>query len=170
MQISVTFRNIHSSEGIKSYASKKLKRLPRFLGTDNMEANLVLSVEKYRHIAELNLWADGEKIYSKEEADDIYAAIDKVVDKIERQLNKLKEKRIPRHTGETTSVEPGVPAGPQIIKSDSFSPKPMDIEEAVEQMEVTGAHLLVFINADTKKVCVLHKRDDGNYDLVEPNF
>ena len=170
MQISVTFRNIHPSEGIKNYAGKKIKRLPRFLGTDNMEANLVLSVEKYRHIAELNLWADGEKIYGKEEADDIYAAIDKVVDKIERQLNKLKEKRIPRRTGEVTSAEVEAPAGPRIIKSDSFSPKPMDIEEAVNQMEVTGAHLLVFINADTQKVCVLHKRDDGNYDLVEPEF
>ncbi len=170
MQISVSFRNIHPSEGIKSYANKKLNRLPRFLGNDNIEANLVVSVEKYRHIAELNVWADGERLYGKEEADDIYAAIDMVVDKIERQIGKLKEKKEPKRSQEVKAEQPEVTVNGEIIKSNKFSPKPMDIEEALEQIKLSGDHILVFINSQTNKICVLHKREDGNYDFIEPNF
>jgi len=168
MQISVTFRNISSSESIKNYAEKKIKRLERFLKTNNLEANLVLAVEKFRHISELSLWINGEKLYGKEEAEDIYAAIDTVVDKIERQISKLKDKR-PRKIAESvlTTTEESSPDIPRIIKTDRFHPKPMDVEEALNQLQISNEDILVFLNTETNAVCVLHKMKDGNYELIE---
>ena len=167
MQISVTFRNIKPSEGIKNYAEKKIGRLKRFLNTENLEANLVLSIEKFRHIAELNVWADGEQLYGREEAEDTYAAIDTVVDKIERQIEKRKIKyrkseiRVSKPTEEVET--------PKIIKSDRFQPKPMDIEEALKQLELSGEDLIVFLNAETRNVNVLYRQKDGTYELIEAN-
>ncbi|MCD6319915.1 MAG: ribosome-associated translation inhibitor RaiA [Candidatus Desulfofervidaceae bacterium] len=170
MQISVTFRNIRPSESIKSYAEKKIGRLQRFLRSDNIEANLVVSVEKFRHLVELNIWADGDNIYGKEEAEDIYAAIDTVMDKVERQISKLKEKKKGGNKGAQMPEPTETPLpSPQIIRSNKFYPKPMDVEEAVNQMEVSGEHILVFINSETNKMCVLHKNEEGHYDLIEPN-
>lgn len=170
MQISVTFRNIHPSESIKSYAEKKIGRLQRFLRSDNIEAKLVVSVEKFRHLVELNIWADGDNIYGKEEAEDVYAAIDMVVDKVERQISKLKEKKKGGNKG-TQIPQPNETSlpSPQIIRSNKFYPKPMDVEEAINQMEISGEHIMVFVNAGTNKICVLHKNEEGYYDLIEPN-
>ncbi|RKX63285.1 MAG: ribosome-associated translation inhibitor RaiA [Thermodesulfobacteriota bacterium] len=171
MQIAVTFRNISSSESIKNYAEKKIKRLERFLKTSNLEANLVVAVEKFRHISELSLWVNGEKLYGKEEAEDIYAAIDTVVDKIERQISKLKDKR-PRKIAESvlTTTEESSADMPRIIKTDRFHPKPMDVEEALNQLQISAQDFLVFLNTETNAICVLHKMKDGNYELIEPTI
>ena len=168
MQISVTFRNINSSESIKNYAEKKIKRLERFLKTNNLEANLVVAVEKFRHISELSLWVDGEKLYGKEEAEDIYAAIDTVVDKIERQISKLKDKRARKIAESGSSLgEESEEIAPKIIKTDHFHPKPMDVEEALNQLQLSNEDILVFLNTETNAICVLHKMKDGNYELIE---
>jgi putative sigma-54 modulation protein len=171
MQISVTFRNISSSESIKNYAEKKIRRLEKFLRTNNLEANLVVAVEKFRRISELSLWVNGEKLYGREEAEDIYAAIDTVVDKIERQIRKLKDK-YPRKTTESalTEIEESSADTPRIIKTERFHPKPMDVEEALNQLEISGEDILVFRNAETNAICVLHKRNDGNCELIEPGI
>jgi putative sigma-54 modulation protein len=172
MQISLTFRNFSSSEGIKSYAEKKLKRLKRFLRTDNLEVNLVLAVEKFRYITELNLWLDGERLYSQEEADDIYAAIDSVVDKTERQISRLKYKYPKKRGGAVLRIGSGIEGleGVKITKSERFYPKPIDVEEAFNQLEISGEKILVFLNAKTNKICVLHRKESTEYELIEPNI
>ena len=93
MQTSVTFKNLDPSEHLKSYVADKLDRFDKFL--DNpAEANVVLSVEKFRHIAEINISGDRMTINGKEEVNDMYSAIDLGLDKLEKQIKKIKEKAL----------------------------------------------------------------------------
>ena len=91
MQTSVTFKNIDPSDRLKSYVTEKLDRLDKYL-YNPAEANVVLSVEKFRHIAEVNIIGDRLNIVGKEETEDMYAAIDMVLDKLEKQIKKNKQK------------------------------------------------------------------------------
>ena len=87
MQVSVTFKKIKSSDALKAYVQKKLNRFDKLL--DNpAEANVVFSVEKIRHITEINLTSDKLNIYATESSESMYASIDIVVDKIKQQINK----------------------------------------------------------------------------------
>ena len=98
MQTSVTFKNLDPSDTLKSYVTDKLNRFDRLL--DNpAEANVVLSVEKFRHIAEINIAGDRLTINGKEETVDMYSAIDNVMDKLEKQIKKSKQKIRERRTG-----------------------------------------------------------------------
>ncbi|MBU1399331.1 MAG: ribosome-associated translation inhibitor RaiA, partial [Proteobacteria bacterium] len=91
MQTSVTFKNLDPSDNLKSYVGDKLDKLDKFL--DNpAEATVVLSIEKFRHIAEVNITGDRLNIFGKEETSDMYAAIDMVLDKLEKQIKKSKQK------------------------------------------------------------------------------
>ena len=98
MQTSVTFKNLDPSDTLKSYVTDKLNRFDRLL--DNpAEANVVLSVEKFRHIAEINIAGDRLTINGKEETVDMYSAIDNVMDKLEKQIKKGKQKIRERRAG-----------------------------------------------------------------------
>jgi len=91
MQTSVTFKNIDPSENLKSYVGEKLDRFDKYL-YNPAEANVVLSVEKFRHMAEINIIGDRLNIYGKEVTGDMYSAIDIALDKLEKQIKKNKEK------------------------------------------------------------------------------
>ena len=91
MHTSVTFKNIDPSDNLKAYVQDKLDRYDRFLDSP-AEANVVLSVEKFRHIAEININGRKLNIIGKEETNDMYSAIDMVLDKIGKQIKKNKEK------------------------------------------------------------------------------
>ncbi|MDY0378122.1 MAG: ribosome-associated translation inhibitor RaiA, partial [Desulfobacterales bacterium] len=104
MQTSVTFKNLDPSETLKSYVGEKLDRFDKFL--DNpAEANVVLSVEKFRHIAEINIIGDRLNIVGKEETNDMYSAIDMVLDKLEKQIKKSKQKTRDRRGGIKSGLE-----------------------------------------------------------------
>jgi putative sigma-54 modulation protein len=173
MQTSVTFKNLDPSDHLKSYVSEKLDKLDKFL--DNpAEATVVLSIEKFRHIAEVNITGDRLNIFGKEETSDMYAAIDMVMDKLEKQIKKSKQKIRERRTaskGRTALIgqeklreesETGH------IKVQNIEYKPMDIDEAVMQMDLVTDNFLVFTNARTDKINVLYRRKDGNYGLIQP--
>lgn len=176
MQTSVTFKNLPSSEPLKTYVKEKLDRFDRLL--DNpAEANVVLSVEKFRHIAEINIIGDRLNIIGKEEINDMYSAIDMVLDKLEKQIKKNKQKTREHRSGAKTSIKeiPALnPAGveddhvPQ-IKVQNIDYKPMDVEEAVMQMDLVSDSFLVFTNAQTDRVNVLYRRKDGHYGLIQPS-
>ena len=91
MQTSVTFKNLDSSENLRAYVSDKLDRFDKYL-YNPAEANVVLSVEKFRHIAEINIAGDKLNIIGKEETNDMYSAIDMALDKLEKQIKKNKQK------------------------------------------------------------------------------
>ena len=174
MQTSVTFKNLDPSDNLKSYIGEKLDKLDKFL--DNpAEATVVLSIEKFRHIAEVNITGDRLNIYGKEETSDMYAAIDMVLDKLEKQIKKNKQKirkrrSAPKDKSITVSREDSYPEESNTgqIKVRNIEYKPMDIEEAVMQMDLVNDNFLVFTNARTDKINVLYRRKDGDYGLIQP--
>lgn len=175
MQTSVTFKNIDPSDHLKAYVRDKLDRFDRFL--DNpAEANVVLSVEKFRHIAEINITGDRLKINGKEETNDMYSAIDMVLDKLEKQIKKSKQK-IRERRGRGGAKVDAAPVGFDyarpvddeaeiIVKTLEY--KPMDAEEAVMQLDLADDNFIVFTNARTDQINVVYRRNDGHYGLIQP--
>ena len=175
MQTSVTFKNIDPSDRLKSYVTEKLDRLDKYL-YNPAEANVVLSVEKFRHIAEVNIIGDRLNIVGKEETEDMYAAIDMVLDKLEKQIKKNKQKIRDHRQGKGRSRAGdgrGRPAADEdwearvMVKNIDY--KPMDVDEAVMQMDLMNGNFLVFTNARSDQVNVLYRRKDGNYGLIQPS-
>lgn len=175
MHTSVTFKNIEPSDHLKSYISEKLNRFDRFLDSA-AEANVVLSVEKHRHIAEVKISGGRLNINGAEETNDMYSAIDMVLDKLDKQIKKNKQKvRERRSTGmpgiRDMSGETPEEREERIrqIRVKNIEYKPMDIEEAMMQMDLIRDNFLVFTNVKSDKVNVIYRRKDGNYGLIQPN-
>ena len=176
MQTSVTFKNLDSSDTLRSYVQEKLDRFDRLL--DNpAEANVVLSVEKFRHMAEINIVGDRLTINGKEETIDMYSAIDMVLDKLEKQIKKSKDKIRERRSGAKArnksmlAEEINLPEEEleRQIKIKNIEYKPMHVEEAALQMDLLDDNFLVFTNARSDQVNVLYRRKDGHYGLIQPN-
>ena len=176
MQTSVTFKNLDPTDTLKSYVRDKLDRFDRLLDTP-AEANVVLLVEKFRHIAEININGDRLTINGKEETNDMYSAIDMVLDKLEKQIKKNKQKireRRPGVKGKTMGLMEADINLPdeepeREVKIKNIEYKPMDVEEAVLQMDLLSNNFLVFTNARSDQVNVLYRRKDGHYGLIQPN-
>ena len=175
MQTSVTFKNLDSSDTLRSYVQEKLDRFDRLL--DNpAEANVVLSVEKFRHMAEINIVGDRLTINGKEETVDMYSAIDMVLDKLEKQIKKSKEKIRERRGAKARSksklaeqINMPEEESERQIKIKHIEYKPMHVEEAALQMDLLNDNFLVFTNARSDQVNVLYRRKDGHYGLIQPN-
>ena len=175
MQTSVTFKNIDSSDNLRSYVGEKLNRLDKYL-YNPAEANVVLTIEKFRHIAEIKLTGDRLNIVGKEETNDMYSAIDMVLDKIEAQVKKTKAKNRKRRGGsKNRSMMPDADASFEgegaagEVRIENIEYKPMDIEEALMQMDLVNDNFIVFTNSRTDTVNVLYRRKDGNYGLIQPS-
>jgi putative sigma-54 modulation protein len=178
MQIAVTFKNLDPSDHLKSYVQNKLDKLDKLL--DNpAEAHVVLSVEKIRHIAEIKIIGDRLSINCREKTSDMYSSIDMALDKLEKQIKKNKQK-IKNHRQGTRSEfkenqtisenEPtSSPDGsePEIIVQ-NIDFKPMDIDEAIMQMNLVPDTFIVFTNSRTNRVNVLYRRKDGDLGLIQP--
>ena len=180
MQIAVTFKHMEVSQPVRSYVEEKLARVKKYI-EEPIDAQVVLSVEKkIRHSAEVTLVAKGVTIKGSEETNDMYAAIDAVVDKMERQLKRYKEKlktHKPTTGGRERQVQKTVLAAesidegqgePVIIQTRSVPVKPMAVEEAVMQMDLLNKDFLVFTDAATEEINVVYRRKDGNYGLIVP--
>jgi len=176
MQTSVTFKNLDPSENLKSFVREKLDRFDKYL-YNPAEANVVLSVEKFRHIAEINITGDRLKINGREETDDMYSAIDMVLDKLEKQIKKNKQKFRKHRAGSRNRVKTMLPDEDLSFHSDTekqiqtinIEYKPMDIDEAIMQMDLVDDNFIVFTNARTDRVNVLYLRKNGDYGLIQPN-
>lgn len=175
MQLSVTFRHMEPSDALKDYARDKISRVEKYLDSA-LEAHVVLSVEKFRHTADVTILSDGLKINGQEQTEDMYSAIDMVVDKLERQLKRLKQKikgrksknRVKDKKVRMDAVSEEAGDALQVIRAHQVFAKPMDVDEAVLQLDISSEKFLVFTNAETEEINVLHYRDDGNYGLIEP--
>jgi putative sigma-54 modulation protein len=181
MQTSVTFINLDPSESLKVYACEKLDRFDRYVGNP-VKASVVLTVEKFRHIADINISGDGFVVNGHEETSDMYSAIDMALDKLEKQIikNKTKFKRL-RSTaarskmfryeaaGVTAPGDLEQDAAPRTVRIKNIEYKPMDVDEAVLQMDLIKDSFLVFTNAQTEKVNVLYRLKDGSYGLIQPS-
>ncbi len=169
------------TEGIQQHTREKLLRLERY-SPRLVESHVILKKEKYLYEAEITLLAKNLKAYGEGKSkDNIYSAIDLAYARIEKQLKKFREKLKDHHKGQKegpsakikkalrTDEEEERPV-PLIVRSPSFAVKPMSIEEASLQLELSQKPFLVFSNASTKQVNVIYKKEDGNHGLIEPKF
>jgi putative sigma-54 modulation protein len=173
MQLFVKGRNLEITDALRAYAEEKIQRLTRYL-ENIVAATVVLSIEKHRQIAEVTLRVRDLTIRAEESTDDLYSSIDLVVEKLERQILRYKERIVAHMDRGTLRVEweaPPAPAGaeaPRVVKVKRFAVKPAEVEEAILQMDLLGHAFYVFRNARTEEVNVLYRRRDGHYGLIEP--
>ncbi len=171
MNIIIHGRHLEITPALRNYAESKVKKFEKYLSSIT-EATVTLSVEKYRHKAEVLLKANGVMIQAEGVTGEIYSSIDEVVEKLERQIKKHKEKLTSRRKENRVVTETPVPTGetPEIgvIQRERVVMKPMTAEEAAMQMELLGRSFLVFTNADSGAINVIYKRDDGDIGLIEP--
>ncbi len=172
MNIIVNGRHLEITPALKTYAEEKVGKFGRYL-SDISEAVVTLSIEKkYRHKAEVLLRANGVLIQAEGVTAEIYSSIDEVVEKLERQIKKYKEKLVARRKGGAKTAEvaekPARAETGTIIKNKRFELKPMSPDEASMQMELLDKDFFVFINDISEDINVIYRRRDGNFGLIEP--
>lgn len=172
MNIIVNGRHLEVTPALKSYAEEKLGKFDRYL-SHITEAVVTLTVEKYRHKAEVLLKANGVLIQAEGVTGEIYSSIDEVVEKLEKQVKKYKEKMVSHRKGEGKATAAPATAAAEadqgkIIKKKRFDMKPMTPDEAAMQMELLDKDFFVFSNHSTGEINVIYRRDDGNFGLIEP--
>jgi len=164
------------STELRSYVEEKVYKVKKYFDSP-VEAHIVLKIEKFRHIADMTLSIDGSKIKAVDESSDMYSSIDQAMDKIEEQLRRLmsrkKEYRLENIKGsdllinDVETQEGHVESGPTIIKAERVDIKPMDINEAAMQMDMSKRNFFVFSNSKSKSINIIYKRNDGNLGLIE---
>jgi putative sigma-54 modulation protein len=178
MRLQVKGRNVEVSDSIRSYAEEKLGKLDPQLH-ELTQVDLELMVERNpsiaaNQVAEATIWTKGPVLRARESSTDMKASIDLLVEKLERQARRYRDKRRRGPgRGNHNNIPEGIPVvadeeRPVIVKTKQFAIKPMTPEEAVLQLELIGHDFFVFQNADTSDVNVVYRRRDGNYGLIEP--
>ncbi|GIW40179.1 MAG: ribose ABC transporter permease [Candidatus Binatia bacterium] len=167
MQVSVTFRHVNPSLALRQYAEQKLARLGKYLPRVS-SAHVVLSVEKREHKAEISVHARGRDLTAAEVTDDLYAAVDLALDKLERQAKKLAGRRKDhKHVVRAGDHGSGVPGGEPVVLAERVAVKPMSVDEAVEQLRKAKVEFLLFRDADSENLCVLYRKRNGRFGLLE---
>ena len=181
MNIALTFKNFEPSDHLRQYATRRFEKLGRFVHkADSVEMTVVLTVDKFRHKADVQFVGDTVSLSAVEQSSDMYATVDMVLDKLEVQLKKhaerLKEKRRGSNAGKA-AVESGYAADSEpddsrksglVIVEETVEPKPMFPDEAALQLEQRGDVILVFLNAENDRVNVLYRRKQGGFGLIDP--
>jgi putative sigma-54 modulation protein len=178
VRLQVKGKNVDVTDSLKDYALQKLGKLDKHLN-DAARLELELHVERnpsisQNQVAEATIWTKGPVLRARESSTDMKASIDLLVDKLERQARRYRDKRRRGPgRGNHSNVAESIPVvadeeRPVIVKTKQFAIKPMTPEEAVLQLELIGHDFFVFQNADTSDVNVVYRRRDGNYGLIEP--
>lgn len=171
MNIIVNGRNIEVTPALRKYAEEKISKFERYL-SNITEATVTMTVEKYRHKVEVLLKANGVLIQAEGVTGEIYSSIDDVVEKLEKQVKKYKEKMVSHRKGETKVATPPssevISETGRIIKIKRFDMKPMSPDEAAMQMELLDKDFFVFSNLSSGEINVIYRRKDGNFGLIEP--
>jgi putative sigma-54 modulation protein len=157
---------------LRSYVEDKVYKIKKYFDSP-VDVHIVLGVEKFRHIADMTLSIDGNKIKAVEQTDDMYSSIDTVLDNIEEQLRRMlsrkKERKVEDLKGEAETQDTVGEPEAKMIVTEKVDTKPMDADEAAMQMELSKRNFLVFLNSKTDSINVIYKRRDGNLGLIEPS-
>jgi len=176
MKFIISGKGFDVSEALKERAIKKLGKLDKFFNEDT-EAHVTMSVQKNRHILEVTIPYNGITFRAEVESEDMYSAIDKAEEILERQIRKNRtrlEKRLrtgafkPENFRKDIDVEEEEEF--KVVRTKRFAIKPMPVEEAILQMNLLGHEFFVFTNAETNDINVVYRRKDGNYGLIEPDY
>ncbi len=186
LNVIIQGRHLDVGDTLKRYAERKVRKLSRHL--DQLrEAQVVLEVERQRsagrtQVAEVTVWGDGVVLRGTHRSADMFASIDGVVDKLEKQVQKRRSRLIEKRRIDATrrkrrqvvDAEAALRAGPapalppEIVRLKRFAMKPMTAEDAIIQMERLGHAFFVYRDAQTEEVNVLYRRKSGDYGLIEP--
>lgn len=177
MNVTFAFKNFEASDHLKKYARRRMEKLGRFFGkSSGLECDVIMTVDKYRHRCEVNVTGEGLHINATETAQDMYAAIDLVVDKVEsqikRKVSRVKEQRRKARNADIDVFTFNLDAEPeddrQVVGTDRFAAKPLHLDEALMQLDSIGSEFLVFLNAENNRVNVIYKRKITGYALIDP--
>lgn len=193
MNVIVSGKGLKVTEALRAHAEEKIEAIQRYFD-HIIEADVTLSIDRKKEEAEnarcdVTVWANGTVLKSSEHKDEMYAAINGAVHKIERQLKKYKQKirenpkrksaheravknaKVPTETSTHTVMKVAASDGkPKIIRTHAFAMKPMSVDEAAMQLQVLSQEFMVFANAETNEVNVVYRRHDGNIGLIEPSM
>ena len=181
MLIQITARHVEVPQSLKTFIESRVEKLDRYIDGIT-DIHVILSSEKYRQIAELNVHSRGKIYLSATEAtDDLKVAVTQAIEKIEGQARKRQDKRIHRRRRGAARIDSegvfnvissdgaeGESATPRVIDSQRFVIKPLSVEEAILQIDEEGAEFLVFRDASSERTNVLYRRPDGNFGLIDP--
>lgn len=172
MQMAVRGKNLEVTNALRDYVEKKVGKLERFIDQP-VNAQVNLYVERGRHVVEVTASLNGLLLRGEEATGDMYASIDLVSEKLEKQLLKYKARFKKRGKENGVSEEAPVPVTDtegMVVKTKRFAVKPLSVDEAIVQMNLLSHDFFVFANSDTDRVNVLYRRKDGNYGLLEPEL
>ena len=185
MEILIKGRNIPVTEALERYAWEKVERVARFFDDERSASRAEVELIHERNpsipeseVAEATLFINGSVLKAREATEDMYASIDRMSDKLERQVKRFRGRQIDRWQGQlkNTHAEAAEPfvveeeeeIATRIVRTKQFQMKPMSAEEAVLQLELLDHDFYVFTSADTGDINVVYRRRDGNYGLIEP--
>ncbi|MDR2125190.1 MAG: ribosome-associated translation inhibitor RaiA [Desulfovibrio sp.] len=180
MNIALTFKNFEPSDHLRRYAERRFQKLERFLrNSEDTEMTVVLTVDKFRHKADVQLLSDDISVSAVEQSSDMYATVDLVQDKLEARLKKhndrMKEKRRELRRNLDDTLKSTLPADNSdapaaVIVTEHVEPKPMYAEEAALQLGQRDDVVLIFLNAETDRINVLYRRKEGGFGLINPGI
>jgi putative sigma-54 modulation protein len=170
--------NVEVSETIRAYVEKKVGKLGRYLPTLD-ECKVEISREgaklpEQRFTVQVTLDSRGVLIRAQEKSKDMRTAIDKIVNVLSKRIERYKGKLYDKNRGVSFArqgaaiEEEEIEAPKRVVKTKHFLVKPMPVDEAISQMELLGHDFFLFMDADTERLNLLYRRDDGNYGLIEP--
>lgn len=176
MKFTISGKNIELTEALKSYAEDKIGKLENVLKED-CDAVINMSTERNLQIVEVNIKAGSDVYRAQEEQEDMYAAIDELVDVLQRQIRKKKERKEKLFKTDTIrgkeyvsqKIERESVKG-EVVKYIAYPMKPMSVEDAQIILKESDDIFFTFINIDTRDVNVIYKTNDGNYGIVEPEM
>ena len=173
MKYIIRSQKMDNTEAIKSYIESKLSKLDKYFEeNEDLVATVVTKLNGRNQVIEVTIPTRNFLLRNEEEHSDLYAAIDKIVDKLERQIRKNKEK-INKRAEKTIikdfdyDLQDEYEEDEIIVKRKKLDLKPMDEEEAFIQMDMLGHTFFVYKDINLDKICVIYKRKDGNYGLIE---
>ena len=183
MQLSITGKNLDLTDSLRDYVEKKIGRMDRYL-PNILDARVELSVKNTRaakdgQIAQVTLHTKQATLRAEEATGDMFASIDAVMEKIQRQVDRFKGKRWAKRVASedtaafampSTSEEEAGEEPSRISRVKQFQMVPMDEEEAIDQMELLGHAFFVFFNVNLNQINVVYRRFSGDYGLIQPEL
>ena len=173
MEINIHGDKIKVTKAMSEYIKEKLEKLDKYLeNSDTVRANVIVKVKNHEQTVEITIPLKSFILRSEETKEDFYAAVDKTIDKLERQIRKNKTKLMSKQTKSVydfnfSIIDEETEEENKILRRKRVEVKPMDEEEAILQMELLGHQFYMFKDVDTNKPSVVYKRKDGNYGLIE---
>lgn len=177
MNLQIKGRNTEVTDGLRSYVEKRFSKLEKYF-TKEMSGTVTLIIERNEHIIEATIPINRFILRAEESSHDMYTSIDNVVEKLERQVRKYKTRinRKGKQVGmdympfvaEANETQESVQENERIEKTKSFVLKPMDVEEAIMQLELLDHDFFVFLNIETDEVEVIYRRKGTKYGLIQP--